>query len=353
MSSSIRFNYREHLKELYKLVQPKFRFNAKSREQFEEWQASFRPKLKEVLGLINMEEDLKGHVPRGERISVTELDEYIREKWYIWVEPTVPLAIWLLKPKRASGRLPLVLTPHGHNHPDIYVGIWRNEQERRSIEEGERDIAVQSVMEGYMTIAPTSRGFGETMDIMESEEGAASSCRSQLKHCLLLGRTPIGERVWDISRIIDWAIENLNVDPGRIAITGNSGGGTTSIYAAACDERIKVVVPSCSFCTFVGSIGVIRHCDCNYIPGILRLGEMYDIAGLIAPRPFCAIAGKEDLIFPIEHVKKAFSELKKIYEVAGFPERCELFIGDGGHRYYKAGAWPFIKKWLKYKVAPL
>ena len=72
----------------------------------------------------------------------------------------------------------------------------------------------------------------------------------------------------------------------------------------------------------------------------MRLGEMYDVAGLIAPRPFCAIAGRDDGIFPIDHVKFAYERLKEIYTVAGVADRCELFIGDGGHRYYKAGAWP-------------
>ena len=98
------------------------------------------------------------------------------------------------------------------------------------------------------------------------------------------------------------------------------------------------------FRTFAGSIGSIHHCDCNYVPGILRLGEMYDVAGLIAPRPFCAISGKDDPIFPITEAKYAFSILKKIYEVAGVPDNCELYVGHAGHRYYKAGAWSFIHK---------
>jgi hypothetical protein len=159
-----------------------------------------------------------------------------------------------------------------------------------------------------------------------------------------VGRTPIGERVWDISRAIDWACVSLNVDPHRIAITGSSSAGTTSLFAAACDTRISVAVPSSYFCTFQGSIGSIHHCACNYVPGILRLGEMHDVAGLIAPRPFCAIAGRDDPIFPIEHTRMAFEHLSRVYRVAGAAERCELYAGDGGHRYYRAGAWPFIRR---------
>lgn len=29
---------------------------------------------------------------------------------------------------------------------------------------------------------------------------------------LLTGRTPIGDRVWDMERILDWAIQNFSVD---------------------------------------------------------------------------------------------------------------------------------------------
>ena len=140
-----------------------------------------------------------------------------------------------------------------------------------------------------------------------------SSCRLQLMHDVLLGRTPIGDRVWDMSRLIDWAIAHQGVDPARIAITGNSGGGTVSLFAAACDTRISVAVPGCYFNTFAGSIGSIMHCDCNYVPGILRLGEMHDVAGLIAPRPFLAVAGRDDRIFPVAHTRPAFEQLAGVY----------------------------------------
>ena len=230
-----------------------------------------------------------------------DMGSYVRESWRICTEPTVPLPCYLLRPKLAPPDPPLVLTPHGHGHPHVYVGLFDSPEEEAQIREGERDIAVQAVEQGYLVIAPTTRAFGETRSPAEMDKNAVSSCRLQLMHDLLLGRTPIGDRVWDMSRLIDWAIERQGVDPARIAITGNSGGGTVSLFAAACDTRISVAVPGCYFNTFAGSIGSIIHCDCNYVPGILRLGEMHDIAGLIAPRPFLAVAGRDDPIFPIAH----------------------------------------------------
>ena len=333
-----------YFEQLYASVPREFAFRASSQEEWLAWRDAFRPRLCHALGLDNMESDLQGYQPSAEMSQSEDMGTHIRERWHLWVEPTVPLPFYLLRPKTQREPLPLVLTPHGHNHPHIYVGIAHNEDEEQSMLEGERDIARQAVEEGYLAIAPTVRAFGETRTEADRESNKTSSCRIALMHGLLVGRTPIGERVWDISRLIDWALGHLDVAAQQIAITGNSGGGTVSLFAAACEPRISVAVPSSYFCTFQGSIGSIHHCDCNYVPGIMRLGEMYDVAGLIAPRPFSAIAGREDPIFPIEHVESAFEHLQQIYAVAGVPENCQLHIGEGGHRYYKAGAWPFIRK---------
>ncbi len=327
---------------MYAAVPAEFEFRAQTRPQFLAWQRRFRPRLRQTLGLDAMATDLAKHKPHAKRQKVEDLGDHTREFWHLWVEPTVPLPFYLLRPKGLTGPLPLVLTPHGHNSPGKYVGLEKDANERRMIRHEDGDIAVQSVREGYLTIAATTRGFGDTRTEHDRQTDVPNSCRLLEFHGLLAGRTAIGQRVWDIQRILDWALANLEVDPKRIAITGNSGGGATALFAAACDTRIAVAVPSCFFCTFRGSIGSIHHCDCNYIPGILRLGEMSDIAGLIAPRPFCAIAGKTDPIFPIRPVRQAYRQLKHIYTVAKAPDQCHLHIGPGAHRYYQAGAWPFI-----------
>lgn len=336
-----------HFDALYAAAPHAFAFTAEDREGWVDWCDAFRPRLRAALGLDVIAQDVGApavNLPQAERLEVVDQGSYLREFWRIWVEPTVPLPFYLLRPKGIQTPVPLVLTPHGHNRPHVYVGIARDEHERASIDAGERDIAVQAVSEGYLAIAPTTRAFGETRTAKDKTEDAVHSCRTQLMHDLLVGRTPIGDRVWDISRLIDWALATQPVDGQRIAITGNSGGGTVSLFAAACEPRISVAVPSSYFCTFTGSIGSIHHCGCNYVPGILRLGEMYDVAGLIAPRAFCAIAGQDDPIFPIEHVRYAFEQVRRIYDVAGAPEACELYVGSGGHRYYKDGAWPFIRR---------
>jgi len=324
----------------------RFAFRASTREGAEDWRRRFRRALEDALGLTGMAREMAGHRVTARRVERVDRGVHVREKWYVATEPGVQLPVWVLHPARPGSRLPIVITPHGHNHPQIYAGITQNAEEEALIRDGDRDITVQAAREGYIGILPTARGFGETRGPKDLESGKLSSCRDRLVHGLLAGRTPIGERVWDVSRIIDWAVEAFGADGSRIAITGNSGGGTTSLFAAACEPRIKVAVPSGYFCTFAGSIGSIHHCECNYVPGMLTLGEMYDVAGLVAPRPFLAIAGKADDIFPIRHTRTAFARLRRIYRVFGASDRCELFIGSGGHRYYQAGSWPFVRRFL-------
>ncbi|MBV5313137.1 MAG: acetylxylan esterase [Prolixibacteraceae bacterium] len=335
----------DHFAGMFAAAEMKYAFSGTSQSDFEKWQKAFRPELKKLLGLDMLEVQLASYHPKTELKSTEDIGYAIRERWLIWTEPDVPLPFILLRPKNAVELRGLVIAPHGHSkNTELYAGIYNDEKERESGESGERNVAIQAVKEGYFAIAPTTRGFGDTRTPEDLKSDATSSCRTLLMHDILVGRTPIGDRVWDVSKLIDWALKNLPVDPAKIVVTGNSGGGTVTLFAAACDTRISVAVPSSYFCTFVGSIGSVHHCDCNYVPGIMQLGEMADVAGLIAPRPFCAVQGIKDNIFPIAESRKAFAHLKQIYAAAGVPENCELYEGQEGHRYYKAGVWPFVGK---------
>jgi dienelactone hydrolase len=334
-----------HFAGMYQKAALKYSFKGSTLSEFKKWQKEFRPELKRLVGLDLIETQLKGYKPAAEMVSSEDIGFAFRERWYLWTEPTVRLPFILLRPKNVAAPAALVIAPHGHSkNTELYAGIYHSEKERESGEEGERNVAIQAVKEGYFAIAPTTRGFGETRTSGDIEKDATSSCRVLLLHDIMVGRTPIGDRVWDMSRLIDWALENLPVNPARIVMTGNSGGGTVTLFAAACDTRISVAVPSSYFCTFTGSIGSLRHCECNYVPDILQYGEMADVAGLIAPRPFCAVNGQLDQIFPIDETRKAFDHLKQIYTAAGVSGNCELYVGAEGHRYYKDGVWPFVHK---------
>lgn len=56
---------------------------------------------------------------------------------------------------------------------------------------------------------------------------------------IMLGRTLLGERCYDISRLIDALSYFSEIDIDKIGIMGNSGGGTTSFYAACIGSQNK------------------------------------------------------------------------------------------------------------------
>jgi dienelactone hydrolase len=162
----------------------------------------------------------------------------------------------------------------------------------------------------------------------------------------MLGETILGWRVWDVLRAVDFLETRPEVDVGKIATMGISGGGTISLYAAAIDERIRASMLSCSFCTFKDSIYSISHCMDNYVPGILRWFEVSDIAGLIAPRFLFTENGLRDTIFPEPGVRQALRETETIYKHLGALGNLDHHFFDDGHIFDGSKAFVKLKQWF-------
>lgn len=344
----INFNTTSYMDNLDQVTDGKYSFSKSlSFGGLAEWQRAFRSELRELTGLEQVSRMTAG-LPLAPKLeSVEEREGYTIEKRTIQTESGVEQPFYLLLPRTGDGPFPVVLTPHGHHRrgKEIYVGNYENEAEKEEALGGDRDIALQAVAAGFAAIAMDVRGFWE-MSRVEDHEKRQLSCTELQKRAYMYGRTIIGERVHDMGRLIDYAATRPEIDTSRIAITGNSGGGAVSLFAAALDERIKVSVPGSFFCTFRDSILSVPHCLCNFIPGIMHYGEMYDVAGLIAPRPLLIINGETDPLFPISAAREAYKHVEHIYRTAGHPERCQLFVGDGGHRYYKQPVWDFVSRYL-------
>jgi len=332
-----------HLIHLYRDEARRFACRAQTPDEVDAWQREARPALQKLIGLDRIKEDVGTHQPQVTLEEPIMEEGYVRRHGTLTTEPGVRLPFWLLTPGTEAPH-PLVLTLHGHSSYgyNLYAGLPSDEAERERMLREDRDVAVQAVQQGFAAIAPATRGFlPVTVPDLKGRHGGRD-CRSQLVHSLLAGRTVIGERVWDVMRILDWATASLTVKEDQIVVLGNSGGGVLTLYASACDKRIAVAVPSCSFAPYVSLKGYVHHCDCNLVPGILRFGEFWDVAGLIAPRPLLIVSGKEDKLFPPEEVDRAVSRIKKIYDAANAGSQFSHRTGEGGHRFYKALMWPFI-----------
>ena len=335
-----------HIGRLYDETRREHACRAETPDDFAAWQARARPALADVMGLRRIGEETRGH--RSTAVldeSVEDMGAYTRRRGRIETEADVWTSFWLLRPK-GDGPFPLALTPHGHENGDTYVGIWTNEREREQIEHEDQDVAAQAAARGFLTIAPATRGIGTNpasfriADIEQRHNGRDCHCHNW--QSVLAGRCALAERVWDLMRLLDWALTLPEVDGGRVLLTGNSGGGMATLHTAACDERITVAVSCCAYNSYVNASGASNHCPCNVIPGILRFGEYWDVAGLVAPRPLMTLNGARDPAHPVAEIDPAVAELQRIYTAAGVPDRYQHRYGDGGHRIYSDLLWPFV-----------
>lgn len=305
--------------------------------EFGSWKQELGVKLRELVGTP------PEVAPLDVRIEFDKKHSDFREIRFIFTsEPHAQVPCHLLIPPNAVGPVPVVICLQGHSSGmHISLGRPKFEGDEQSIEGG-RDFGLQAVREGYAALVMEQRAFGERKDARPNQE--ARGCIHPSMVSLLLGRTMVGERVWDISRAIDALAEFPEIDTSRIGCMGNSGGGTITYYAACLEPRISIAMPSCSVCTYADSIGSINHCPDNYIPGALNFFDMPDLAGLIAPRPLVVVAGKEDGIFPIAGVRRAMDTIQSIYSAAGAPDKCRLVLGDEGHRFYPEQSWPVFRE---------
>jgi len=332
-----------YLRRLYADERREFACRATTPDGVSQWRSRARIALRRMLGLERMQAELEAHKPTVTLQPPQDRDDHTICLGHIETEPDYRVPFYLLQP-HGAGPFPLAVMPHGHEARghETYAGVYQSDKHRQQTQQRQADVGLQAVRRGFVAITVNTRGFEPTCTADLNNRHNGRDCLSHATHCFMAGRTATGERVWDVERIIDWASDMPQVDAARILVMGNSGGGMVTTYAAACDERVTVAVPSCSFCTYVGENGLAHHCDCNLVPGIYRFGEFSDVAGLIAPRHLLIVNGRQDDLFPLSEVDRAVGAVAQIYNAAGRPERFAHRYGEAGHRFYSDLMWPFV-----------
>jgi fermentation-respiration switch protein FrsA (DUF1100 family) len=259
--------------------------------------------------------------------------------------------VYVLIPHAAPQPFRPVIALHGHgSSPHQLVGLNHDLTEQETSEEQNLAYGLALAQRGYLVFIPGQRGLAERMEDppyrSEREHPWVNSCQMAGMNALLYGQTLLGLRVWDVMRLLDYIGTRPEALSQRIGCLGLSGGGTTTLFAAALDARIACAVVSGYFNTFRASLMEILHCSCNYVPGILQYAEMADVAGLIAPRPLLIESGTQDPIFPVAGTEQAFAALRDIYAVfdAGDCLAADLFAGP--HRWNGVKAYPWLERWL-------
>jgi hypothetical protein len=319
-------------------------FQARTRRQAELWQTRLRAKLIELIGGFPE----KRSPLESQTLEVREFPGYRREKFIFQSRPGAWVLGYMLAPTAAKGpHATMVCIPgHGRGVDDI-VGIDDKGQDRAVHGGYQNDFAIQVTEHGMAAVAIEPMSFGCRRDAKTKTKGlGTSSCQPTAGAALLLGQTMIGWRVYDVMRTIDWIETRSELDARRVGCMGISGGGTCTTFSSALEPRIRAAMISGYLNTFKDSVMSISHCIDNYVPGILNWAEMYDVAGLIAPRPLFVESGERDDIFPIAASRASFERVKKVYQAFDSGELTEQETFDGPHSFWGKRGLPFLAKHL-------
>jgi hypothetical protein len=150
------------------------------------------------------------------------------------------------------------------------------------------------------------------------------------------------------------------VDNGRFAAIGHSLGGHNAIYTAVFDKRIKVVVSSCGFDSFIDyKDGDIRGWTSErYMPKLLdyrsRLNEVpfdfSELLGVLTPRPVFINAPLGDGNFKWRSVDAMVRAATTIYELWGAKANLRVEHPDCAHDFppeIREKAYAFLDEHLK------
>ncbi len=315
------------------IVHTDTRFQARSYRTLEEWQrraAHLRKQVLSAAGLMPMPEKTPLNAQVFGRI---ENKDYSIEKVYLETLPGFYLGGNLYRPLGRKGRFPAVAAPHGHaQYGRLEDGALFSVPRR----------GINMARQGYVVFGYDMIGYNDTVQIPH----VATGPREQLWGLGLLGL-----QTWNSIRVLDFLQSLPDVDPERIGVTGESGGGTQTFMLCAVDDRPRISSP-------VNMISLIMQggSPCENAPN-LRIGtNNVEIASLMAPRPMLMVAATGD--WTKNTPREEYPAVKAIYELYGKGDQVETVQFDAPHNYnqdsreavYKFFAKRLLKdpKWAEY-----
>lgn len=255
-------------------------------------------------------------------VEETDCGSYVRRLITYASEPNSRTPAYLLIPKKAlqkNVKLPAILALHSTEMKlgyKIVVGLGGKEHRNYGQELAER---------GYVVFAPPyplMADYQPDLKTLGYESGTMKA-------------------IWDNMRGLDLLDSLPFVKHGRYGAIGHSLGGHNAIYTAVFDERIKVVVASSGFDSYVDYMdGNIKGwTQERYMPRLAnyKLEEIpfdfYELIGALAPRVCFVNAPTGDANFKWQSVDKIAVAARPIFHLYGVEDHLRVEHPDCPHDF--------------------
>jgi len=318
-------------------------FHAETAAQYKSWKNRFLAQYKDLLGTFPKSCPLNPQVT--DEITV---ENFRRLRVLIDFEPgfSVPCFVTVPKQTPPGYKLPAVLCLHGHGggKRDMVGELLGTPHEAKWSEP--YAIALHAARAGYITISPDFLAFGERLGGRDLYGAGQDPCPAQFAWGQMAGVLPTAVNIATVKRCIDYLGTLPEVDTKRIAAVGHSFGGYMTTMTTAVERRIKVAVISGFMMTSAAYHGRTWTCGSQVVNGLLKYGDLSDIACTFAPRPTLIITGKYDCVTPFPFAAAACKKIKRAYEVAGVSDKISQFVFPGDHVFQPQAALEWLERWL-------
>lgn len=248
----------------------------------------------------------------------------------------------LYVPTPAVGRLPAVLGTAGHSDvgkaAPLYQHVWAGLARR-----------------GIVVLAYDPPGQGERLEYVDARTGESRVGSGTREHdragqqCLLTGTSIARYFAWDGVRALDYLLTRSDVDPARIGVAGNSGGGTQAAWLGVVEPRLSAIDSSCYITSWSALWTGPGPQDMEQVlPGFLARGlDFADLIAAAAPRPYLVSSAVRDY-FPIEGARATVARARNAYAALDAAERLAHVENDDQHGWsqpLREAAYRWFGRW--------
>lgn len=239
-------------------------------------------------------------------------DGYRVEKLTFDSFPGIPVSANLYIPTGRSGPFPGVLFQCGHSlNGKSAESYQRCCQGLAKL--GFLTLTIDPMGQGERTASPRPASWLTRLGSADEEHSLPG------RQMLLLGDTATRHQLWDTVRAYDVLAQHPLVDPKRVGVTGQSGGGTLSMFLAAVDSRPAAIAVSSGntenfACPGFDAPGSTDDAEQNF-PGAAPAGfDRWDTLYPFAPKPLLILVSAKDYFgtYSPNYIRNGWEEFEKL-----------------------------------------
>jgi cephalosporin-C deacetylase-like acetyl esterase len=287
-------------------------------------------------------------------VGAFQRNGYRVEKLVYESRPGLFVTANLYLPRNGTPPYPGVLFQMGHSNSGKSYPLYQRGCQGL-VQLGYVVLAFDPIGQGERTNYPRPDGWLTRLRSVTDEHSVPG------RQMLLTGETATGALLWDAMRSLDVLASHPQVDPRRLASTGQSGGGTLTMILAAMDERLAAAaVSSGNTENFAVSPFLAPGSSDDAEQDLIGSGPLafdrWDLLWPMAPKPLLVATSAHDFFGTYSPAyersgREEFQKLAHAYAALGAPDRLKHVESPLPHAFsypMRLAVYNWFERFLKH-----